>query len=111
MSKEKDMDIEYLDRKAGRDRLKLTQNGNSDAISVPDDFGVMTVILSAVTGGSAKVQYSLADKDSVSGDTASWHDWSVGDVTSDGGTSFNSPIAYIRVVSSDSTNYTLEVLS
>jgi hypothetical protein len=91
-----------------RQYLTSAGDGDSDAIPLPDKYDAITVQLSSIDS-SAKVQYSLSRKSDVESDKAIWHDWSLGVVTSSAGIAFDSPVSFIRVVSS--STYTLEVLS
>lgn len=99
----------YDNRRNGHYTI-INDTGNSDAIEFPVNFSKSTVMLSSIANGSAKIQYSLASPASVGDDTAIWHDWSVGDLTSSGGIVFDGPMTYIRVVAGNSVNYILEVL-
>lgn len=106
------MQVDYLsyDERRHSYYLELKDSGDSNAIIMPNSFDKITVMLSSVSGGNAKVQYSLSTLAKVKADSAIWHDWSVGNVSSEGGTSFDSPIAFIKVVAGASVNYALEVL-
>lgn len=61
------MNIISLNYKERRNNyhIELSQSGNSDAIEAPLKFVPLTVLLSSVVGGTAKVQYSLSTKDKV----------------------------------------------
>ncbi len=104
------MDIKYMNEDSGRYSLDLAQSGNSDAIHIPDDFGVMTAQLSSVAGGTAEIQYSLSKQADVAGDKAVWHGWSLGDIADASGIAFDSPISYLRVVAGAGVSYRLELL-
>lgn len=105
------MNMQQLPYNAKLDKhyIQLSHTGNSPAISIPSEYNKFTVLLSSITGGTAKIQYSLSMENKILDDTAIWHDWSIGELTSEGGMIFNSYVAYIRVIADN--NYVLEVLT
>lgn len=105
------MEIMYMQEEAGRYCLAFETSGNSNAIHIPADSGDMTAILSNVSGGTAKVQYSLSSQMRVESDSAVWHDWSIGDVDDVEGIKLDSPISYLRAVALDAVSYRLELLT
>lgn len=91
--------------------LEVRLTGDSPAVDMPDYFKVVTVMLSSVTGGTAKIQFSMSTIEAVQLDTAIWHDCSTGNITTEGGLAIDSPITFIRVLASPTVSYILEVLS
>lgn len=103
------MDISELDYDDSRRQnyLDETLTGNSVAYPVDD---IATVMLSGVTGGSARVQWTMSRREKVADDTAKWHEWSADSSAAERGTVFDGPITFIRVLASTAqTRYNLEV--
>ena len=106
------MNILYLNRESGFDYIALVnQLGNSDAIALPKEFRELNVVISDISGGSVKVQWSLSDRAAVDGDVAIWHDWTHQDVLDFSQHTFDMPIRYLRVLANDEVEYTFEILS
>lgn len=59
------------------------------------------MIVSEVTGGTVKFQYSITSHDEALAGNIVWYDSSLGDITNEGGLLFTAPIKYLRVLSSD----------
>lgn len=107
------MNVTNLNVNNGRFHLRIDGTDNSNVIHIPLNVLPITVMLTAVTNGTAKVQYALeGDKIKVLDTIAKWYDWSRGDISSEAGTVFDSPISYIKVKTSLAiVTYTLEVLA
>ena len=105
------MNITYLDNSTVYTRLEQNITGNSNAIGFPYRFGTATVLLSSVSGGTALVQYTISSEEQVSDDSATWHNWSVGEVSSEGGIAIDAPITFIRVIAQSGVSYKIEVLA
>lgn len=66
------------------------------------------MIVSEVTGGTVKFQYSITSHDEALAGNIVWYDSSLGDLANEGGLTFTAPVQYLRVVSSAS-NVTYKV--
>jgi hypothetical protein len=108
------MEIRNLDYDNARNGhyLKISKTGSSKAIDLRYySQKKLTVMLSAINGGTAKVMYSLDRYKQVEDDSALWFNWSKGDLSLQGGAVFDSPVNFIRVVPSiETVRYILQIL-
>lgn len=91
--------------------LELDGRGNSNAILL-GSFRKEDILvhLSGISGGTCTIEYSLSPKDRVEDDTAIWHSWGLGALSSKGGVVLGIPVSFIRVVTTlQTTSYKLEV--
>jgi len=106
------MTIQYLKHKDQRYYLTLNNTvGTSDAISIPANYNIMTLMLSNISSGTCQIMFSLSQQENVENNSAWWHSWSLGAVSTNVGQTFDSPITYMYVkTSSSNTRYNLELL-
>lgn len=105
------MEIEYQTLSGTRRHIEYLGEGPSPAFYI-DPYDKMTVHIDSVISGDVTLEWSLSTQEQVENDTARWHTWSPGAVSSARGIVFDSRVSFLRVITSAANvTYVFEALA
>ena len=86
-----------------RQHTETVTDDTSDPLLIPVD--AETVAVAVTPGTSARVEYSLSSYANIEADTAAWHAWDDGDVTSATTSAIDARVTALRLVSTGASNW------